>query len=406
MKIIKIFENTSYTLHDEYVEDFTQFLQQNPSLPITFKDNTIIFDEYTIGSISVNDLTIIIYPRITNMTPNHFFEMELYNEGLLNDSLSTLLDENHSFGLQQNLLRIFLEESQKLVNKGVEGNFIAVKENTNIVKGRILPNEISPMNLVQDLIPVEYTIHTIDTSYNKIIKLALQKIAPLVSNSSLNTTYSIISSYFAEIDVFPSDFTKLLMDIDYHRFFNNNQYPIVVGIAIKILKELKLNMKENKILGSSYLVNSNNLFEKYARNVLSRHLKITVSKWDTPKNIGQFTVNNIPYYKSYIPDILLEYSSENQTAMAVLDAKNKDISKFQNIASLSDLYQILFYCYNLKTTYGGLIYPYFGRLDPIKLNIDSFQENSLFVFTIDFSKDLRTRNTQFIENICSVLRIN
>lgn len=119
MKIIKIFENTSYTLHDEYVEDFTQFLQQNPSLPITFKDNTIIFDEYTIGSISVNDLTIIIYPRITNMTPNHFFEMELYNEGLLNDSLSTLLDENHSFGLQQNLLRIFLEESQKLVNKGV-----------------------------------------------------------------------------------------------------------------------------------------------------------------------------------------------------------------------------------------------------------------------------------------------
>ncbi|WP_153057660.1 hypothetical protein, partial [Streptococcus suis] len=102
--------------------------------------------------------------------------MELYNEGLLNDSLSTLLDENHSFGLQQNLLRIFLEESQKLVNKGVEGNFIAVKENTNIVKGRILPNEISPMNLVQDLIPVEYTIHTIDTSYNKIIKLALQKI--------------------------------------------------------------------------------------------------------------------------------------------------------------------------------------------------------------------------------------
>ncbi|HEL1818097.1 TPA: hypothetical protein TXZ05_002079 [Streptococcus suis] len=406
MKIVNIFENSSYTLHDEYVADFKEFLLQNPTLPITFNKNTLFFDEYTIGSISVNDLTIIINPRITNMTPNHYFEMELYNEGLLNDTLSTLLDENHSFGLQQNLLRIFLEESLKLVNRGIEGTFIIVKEHTNVIKGRILASEITPMNLLQDLIPVEYTMHTIDTSYNKIIKLALQKIAPLVSNSSLNTTYSIISSYFTEIDVFPSDFPSLLMDLDYHIFPDNNQYPIVIGIAIKILRELKLNMKDHKVLGSSYLVNSNNLFEKYARNVLSRNLKISVSKWDTPKNMGQFSINDITYYKSYIPDILLDYNSEEQTAMTVFDAKNKDISKYQNIASLPDLYQILFYCYSLKTTFGGLIYPYFGKLAPIKINVDSFQDNNLFIFTIDFSQDLRTRNTQFVENIRNILRVN
>lgn len=406
MKQVTILENSSYTLSPEYITDLNEFLVENKDLPLHLNGDTIFFDDYTIGSLTIRDLTIVIYPRIKNLTPNHFFEMQLYNEGLLSNNISGLLGENSQFGIQQNVIQLFLNEASELVNRGVEGAFIKIEEETNIIKGRILVEKISPVNLQLDRIPIEFDVHTRQTSFNKIIKLALDKVRILLEGLEQKKMHALVNSYFDDIDTSATDLQRLLQEIELKLYYENDKYPIVLGLALKILKDLKLNMRDNEILSSSYLVNSNNLFESYSRKVLADNLKHSVSKWDSPKKIGQFSIGKTTFEKSYIPDIMIGYHKDTNNALAVLDAKNKDISNFQNIGSLADLYQILFYCYSLDTKNGGIIYPYYGSLEPVRLNIDSFKETNLYAFNIDFSIPLGNRNEAFVNDVKQTLRIN
>ncbi|WP_416150232.1 5-methylcytosine restriction system specificity protein McrC [Salipaludibacillus sp. HK11] len=406
MKQINIPENSSYTLGPEYTEDLNEFLNENKDLPLRLNGNTILFDDYTIGSLTIRDQTIVVIPRIQNLTPNHFFEMQLYNEGLLNNNISGLLGENSQFGIQQNVIQLFLDEALELVAQGVEGAFNRIEEETNIIKGRILIEKISPVNLLQDRIPIEFDVHTRQTSFNKIIKLALDKVRILIEGIEQKKMFALVNSYFDDIDTLVTDLPRLLQENESKLYYENDKYPVVIGLALKILKDLKLNMRNNEVLASSYLVNSNNLFENYVRKVLADKLKNSVSKWNSPKKIGQFSIGDNIFEKSYIPDIMLGYHKDTNNALAVLDAKNKDITNFQNIGSLADLYQILFYCYSLDTKSGGIVYPYFGSLNPVRLNIDSFKETNLFAFNIDFSLPLGKRNEVFVNDVKQTLSVN
>ena len=383
MRVVTIAENSSYSLNDDDIPGFREFLSINSKLPVKLDDSTLSFADYTIGSITVQDLSIIIQPRIKRLTPNHYFEMQLYNEGLLNTELSSMLGENSHYGIQHNLIQLFLEEAYQLVLIGVEGSFERVVEESNVVKGRILPEQISPINLLRDRIPVEYEIHTLSTSSNKIIKLTLEKVLPLLEGTYQDKLYALVGAYFEDIDVVPSELPLLTIDCKSKIFFENERYPTVLGLALKILEELKLNMKSNRILGSSYLVNSNELFEAYTRKVLSKGLKLPITKWDNPRQFGQFTVGTVNVIKSYVPDIIVDFHYDTKSALAVLDAKNKDISNPQEIGNTADLYQILFYCYNLDTTYGGLVYPSFGEMSAVRISIESFRDNNLYAFSID-----------------------
>jgi len=102
---------------------------------------------------------------------------------------------------------------------------------------------------------------------------------------------------------------------------------------------------------------------------------------------------------------MIDYHNDNNSAFAVLDAKNKDISKYNKIGELSDLYQLLFYCYTLKSSYGGLVYPYYGSLQPVRINVDSFKETNLFAFSVDFSKPIKERNAIFVDHVKNTLHL-
>ncbi len=405
MNVINIYENSSYTLNKNYIDEFKQFLKDHKDLPMVLQGETIIFDSYTIGSIRVKDLTINILPRISKLSVNHYLEMQLYNEGLLDEKISSLLGENESFGMQENLIDLFLKETFDLVSHGVEGDFVKVTEVTNQIRGKILVDKISPLNLLQDQIPIEYEVHTLNTSYNKIVKLALDKVRILGKKAKHIKLHALANSYFDEIDVDTTDLPLLLQQNAEKMYFENEKYPIVLGLAEKILKDLKINLKSNQVTSSSYLVNSNHLFEKYVRKVLLNHLKLNVTKWDQPKPMGKFKVGSNEYIKSFSPDIMIDYHHDTNSAFAVLDAKNKDISNHKKIGELSDLYQLLFYCYALNSSYGGLIYPYYGNLQPIRIHVDSFKEANIFAFSVDFSKPMKERNKLLSDSIKSTFHL-
>ena len=114
--------------------------------------------------------------------------------------------------------------------------------------------------------------------------------------------------------------------------------------------------------------------------------------------------------KSFSPDILFDYDPNTGKALAVLDAKNKEFEpstkqNLNDVVSSSDLYQLIFYCNQLKTKLGGLIYPSSTSNDPIRLTIDSADNLTIYLFSVNMKQDMKTRHktlsndvTKFILN--------
>ncbi|MCT6889047.1 MAG: McrC family protein [Lactobacillus sp.] len=409
MKIVELQEGNSYTLNNNELIDFKEYLLKNPSLPVHIIKNNLIFDNYIIGSITVKNTSIIISPRIKNFTSNDYFEMQLYSEGIISDKVSTLLNENTEYGIQENLVSIFLNCLKKLVNLGLDGYFINKVSYSNTVHGRILVNRIDPVHLIQNEIPIQYDIHTFQTTDNKLIKLALNKCRVLIRGTAQHQEFAQVDSYFQDIVVSHQEINQLIQlkkDSYYNNLHMNPHYSYAIKLAIKILSDIKLNMKNHKLLGSSFLVNSNDLFEKYARAVLKNNLNSSISKWNIPHHVAKFTIDNSDYYKSYVPDVLIDYNKNKNSTYALLDAKNKDISDHQNIANLPDLYQVVFYCQSLKTKLGGLIYPTKANIPPTKIVLDRFSDINFYAFYINFSLPLKQRNLEFVNNVSTKFSLN
>lgn len=406
VKHIKLMEGDSYQLSDNEIDAFKKFITLNSELPAKIIGKKLIFDNYIIGGITVGSTSITILPRIKEMTANDYFEMQLYCSGVPVSNLSSVVGEDIGYGMQDALIDMFLSQCQKLISKGIEGQFISERKKSNLIKGKILVDELNPVDLSNGLVPIEYNIHSLQTPENKIIKLALNKCLPLVKFDRLDKV-TLINSYFSEISVLSTEYKKLLFDIKHSNIFHSNpEYAVTLELACKIMDELRINMKNTSVLGSAYLINSNNLFESYARRVLHDNLIMNVDKWKKPKPMAKYVINNISYEKSYIPDILINYQESKMTAYAVLDAKNKDISEPEDMAKLQDLYQVTFYCTSLNTNYGALVYPCKKRVKPTLVNIEAFPSLQFYVLGIDFSQPIYARNQMYVEDVKSCFGIN
>ena len=127
-----------------------------------------------------------------------------------------------------------------------------------------------------------------------------------------------------------------------------------------------------------------------------------VSKWKKPKKFAKLKNNNIKSSKSYSPDILLNYCEKQKRCDVVLDVKNKtfftDISKSSNIVSSSDMYQIIFYCNQLRARVGCLIYPTSETIQPISIDIDN-QDLKIYLLSVNMSLTSKERQKALLDNI-------
>jgi 5-methylcytosine-specific restriction endonuclease McrBC regulatory subunit McrC len=92
------------------------------------------------------------------------------------------------------------------------------------------------------------------------------------------------------------------------------------------------------------------------------------------------------------------------TANAVIDVKNKTFepTKYSNldaIVSTSDLYQIIFYCNQLNSKVGGLVYPSSTTNEPIEVMLDSESELKLFIFSVNISENIYVRNRVLADQV-------
>lgn len=403
MRNITIKENSEIQIDEETCSLVNKMLVDDPSLPIKLNKEVLSFDEYTVGSLQIGGIHIEITPRNPAFTLESLFEMLLF-ESLNNfdeNYMTTGFGDNQSFGLAA-ITSQFYYECIKLVDFGLTGGFVKRKEYGYEINGSLILEEYHPSFIPIRGLAYYNDLYSLNIEPNMIIKSALEKILRMEKRPEIRKKYQAILRNFQEFDSFNGDIASL-DEITRSFSSSNPHYPLTLEFAIKILKDMKTKFNGGSVEWYAFLHNSNDIFEKYVRKVLSKGLNSYVTKWDEPKKIAVLSDGERTGSKSYVPDILIDYNANTNTAKAVLDAKNKvfetNKEDIGEILHSADMYQLTFYCDKMSTNLGGLIYPSGDDYKPINVLIDGNQDFRFVLFPINMRNRIAARHRKLCQDI-------
>lgn len=403
MEIIEIFENEKIILNSEDVLELSKILNSDNKLPITLEENTLCFADYIIGEIKFGNKIIRIKPRHNYLTLSHYFEMLLYIEGLNTNNLKSdsFTFSNNQFGIN-GLIENFITVTKELVDFGISGSYVPSYKSTFNPVGRIDFKNFSIKQLPISGVNVYYENYDYNNDANKLLKSALIKVIEIFNSNSKETIeLDNILSFFNKVDIMNFELDSFKIN-SLEKFYSSNiYYDVAIQFAIKIILDLKFVYSEKLNLNwSTFLVNSNIIFEKYIFTLLNNNLKNNVSKFNKPVNFAQFEINNIVGEKSYNPDIIIDYSEGR--ARGVFDCKNKYFTLSKNnlsdLVNVSDIYQLLFYSQQLNSDICGLIYPTDMDIENIELNIKG-SNSRFFLITINMTDCIEQRNKKLLNSL-------
>ena len=386
MRVQQILENQDIQLDEKTINIAKSIKKTHPNLPFEIKNSTLLFDKYTVGTIQIKDILIEILPRNPVFDSSTIFEMMMYCKGIqLNDIKSSGFNCS-----QKNFLMYipynFVSTCKKLTNFGLTG---AYKRN-NVISDR-LEGDLIYEKFNKAIIKVEgihsvKQIYSLDVAANQLIKSALIKISKLSCEFINNMDYLNTLKYFDEIKEYVND-TSTFKNREPYFFSSNPYYPEAIETALIILNDIGLNFSDGNLEWSSFLQNSNSLFEAYARKIIKESIALKVEKWNFPVPFATLNYKGNSAIKSYAPDILIEFDEKSSSSKIVLDVKNKrfnpDAGNLANAIESSDLYQLLFYCRQLHTNLGGLIYPSDKDYEPVTLTVSDDKDLRLVLYAIN-----------------------
>lgn len=399
-------ENSSLTIDDKYLDTINNMIEKNRSLPMKLIGNVLAFNDYTVGIIKIDNLLIEIESRNDAISFNSIFEMYSFvNSNHIDPSMQSQgFSIENTFELTS-LSNYFFKICYSLLSQGLTGVFIKKKSLSKFIKGTILFDEYIPQMIPYEGIMIESEEYTIDSLPNQIIKAALKKIKLSKQNEKQIRELNFLLREFdyvtdKQFDYYELDHFKFNIDT----FFSPNlHYPLVLETSIKILQNLTMSYHNGEIESYSFLVNSNDIFEKYIRKIMDRGLKENVTKWESPKIFASVKKDSIEGYKSYSPDILIDYHKNTEVCRAVVDVKNKPFNPNQQnaseLVSTNDLYQLLFYCQKLNANVGALIYPTKNNHDPYKIEISYEGDPLIFLLSINMQDTFENRFNKLTNEI-------
>ena len=405
-----ITENSTCILDELHALKLQSILKENSSLPITLNNKVLAFKDYTIGELKIGDLTINIAPRNEAFTLTSFFQILQFIDRPLLEELSGhgFEESNTPFNLK-NISKNFWFSVAQLMQFGATGYYQNKLEQGFQVHGAINFNNYIPQLIPHHGIQSTLIEHSINSNANQIIKSALTRLTLLEDPVNNTEKFQILRELKNVEDKFFStyDIDKTISSLS----SSNPHYVICLELAKKILHDLQLIYKNGQVEWLAFLENSNEIFEKYILKILDVSLPVKVEKWNEPKNYAVLEGGTKSGIKSFSPDILLNYDKKTGKALAVLDAKNKKFEPskkyhLNDVVSPSDLYQLIFYCKQLKTRLGGLIYPSSTSNEPIRLIVDSEDNLDLYLFSVNMKEDMRTRHNKLVTDVTACILVN
>ena len=403
MLIKYIQEGGVIELDSRYLEIARKIKLTNTSLPFEVNQTSIFFDEYIVGELVLDDISIKLNPRNNAFNLNNYFQIICFfkniNEELLVGSGFSTGNDLFSFS---NLSENFCKFCQKLIQYGLTGTYLEQRDSSFIINGEINFEEFKLQTIPYLGIPLLLNEYSINSQQNQLIKSALLKLIQIEPQDVNPIKFQILRDLISVDDiVFDRDKANIIIN---SYFSSNPWYVNTLDLSYKILFDLQLEYLNGNLQWMAFLENTNSLFESYVRKILSDNLEENVIKWENPHKFLEMRGMNKIGQKSFSPDILINYSESTGKALAVIDVKNKtfepkSLKNLDLLCSTNDLYQLIFYCTQLDSKVGALVYPSSTTNPPIELMMDTNSGLKLFLFSINMNHDFGSRSQKLINEV-------
>ncbi|WP_163555447.1 McrC family protein [Helicobacter suis] len=268
---------------------------------------------------------------------------------------------NASLPLLEIFARMFLEECQQLIKRGLKRDYLAISKNRLFFKGKLEFASHLKTNLIhKERFYTTSDAYSLDVPPNRLIKSTLKILKPLAlspkSQEKLNSMWFVLDEVCTSQNI-ESDFTKSKHATRY------KEYENLLAWCNLFLRQKSLTPYSGADCAYAFLFPMEKLFESFVGFWLQKSLEdYTVSlqeqKYDFIKD------------RCLRPDIILRGKNEQ----IILDTKWKEVQGLEDI-SQNDLYQIWAYASTyatLEQTHISiwLVYP---LQDDMRLSVETFR---------------------------------
>ena len=312
-----------------------------------------------VGIIQIKSLTIEVLPKVDRETnsgesKNKCHDILIYMlkecKQIKLDAISNARLKIKSMSLLDLYYDVFLSELETIVRGNLKKNYRRVQENLNKAKGQInFPKHIAINYIHQEKCYSEHTVYDKNNLINQILFKALNELNNFVYYSKYAIRIKNLILAFegiSDISITDKTFDKIVLDR------NSQRYKTALNVAKLILFNQNPDMQAGTSDIFAILFDMNKLFELY----ITRQLKKAANEFYKINLQVNSQVSKIFWKrKNIIPDIILQYTQNNEMKKIIVDTKWKMLKN--NSPSDEDLRQIFTYNIHFGSNGGVLIYP-------------------------------------------------
>jgi len=350
------------------------FLRENYGGPLSItpsfegKGRYDITPQHYIGQITLpTGRTLTLSPRFG---VGNLFYLLTYAHRLANFKPDAAWYEESS-DLLALLVKIFVENTEDLIRKGLYKAYFAREGNHKLVRGKVLlPAHLKENRWRKDRVYCQYAEATADVLENQILKFILALLASQTYRlENLKERLQVSYRYLDEVSWTPVQ-VEALSRVVYNRL--NEHYRTVLSLCELFLRNLSIQSRPGGVKFFSFLLDTSRVFEQFVAGILKEklagHPSLSLSSQESRWLDREATRN-------FSPDLILYRKDE---PVLVLDTKYKAM---EGGPDSEDLYQILTYCHSLGVKEGMLLYP--TRLD---WRLETWQGVTIRAWGMDLQK--------------------
>ena len=306
-----------------------------------------------VGALQTGGLAIVVRPKIPIDRVMFLVAYTLDPKNWRPDAF----DLKRESDILESIVLAFTHHTRQAVRRGLLQGYRREEEALHTVRGRIRFDEQIKRRFGVPLpIEVAFDEFTEDIEENRLLKTALHRLAHLpVRSTRARGDVSALRPVFDAVGL--GAYSRGVPEVHYTPL--NNHYRSAVELARLIIDNSSLELFHGKVTGAAFMLDMNQVFEKFLYVALGESLELSESQWKTQKHLTLDEAKSINLY----PDLFWHIGNR---ALFVGDAKYKRITStdFPN----ADIYQMLAYCTSADLPSGLLIYAK-GESDPATYNI-------------------------------------
>ena len=266
---------------------------------------------------------------------------------------NTNLKSLKNYPLLEVFIKLFIDEVDLIVKKGIKSSYIKKEENQNYLKGKLKLNRHLQKNFIhKERFFIEFEEYLPNIVYNQILKTTIKrlyKISKSFKNQQALREFLYIFDGVDEVKNIKSSFDKLVLNRTL-KYYEN---------ALNLSKIFLLNQSlvpyRGKNIAFALLFDMNRLFEDFIAYYLKKNYKLNLKTQDKTHYLAY---QNSSGKFRLIPDIIID------NGKIILDTKWKLIKNQKDI-SQSDIYQL--YAYGTKYKSCNKLFLVYPKYSDIKI---------------------------------------